>query len=537
MKFFIYSRKSVFTGKGESIENQIEMCRQYILTKFPDAAERDITVYEDEGFSAKNIQRPQFQQMLKDLRVDKPDYVVCYRLDRVSRSVSDFSLLIEELNRRGISFICMKEEFDTSKPMGKAMMYIASVFAQLERETIAERVRDNMLMLARTGRWLGGTTPTGYTSEKHVELFLDGKRKISCKLKENPEELRVVDKIFDSYLELHSLSGVCNRLTAHGIKTRSGSPYSPSGVKEILQNPVYCTADEAAFDFFTARHADVCFERKGGKGCGLLAYNKRDYTKKQAPRRPIDKWIVAAGLHRGRIPGRQWVSVQQILESNRPAVHTPPSVHSRYSLLSGLIVCGECGSRMFAKHRSLPSEDHTEGFDYVCSLKLHGGKSRCCGQNICGQQADSMLWDSLINEVKGDAGIVPLLEKVKRSLSKAEAVDPLEKIQSDRKRCGTEMDRLIRTLALQAPGSTLARRIEGRLHELEQELSKLDKAHQQLKENRWPDSCGPAKFSETLSSLGNLSAELTLPEKQAFVRLVVRKILWKEGTFTVFFNC
>ena len=226
MKFFIYSRKSVFTGKGESIENQIEMCRQYILTKFPDTAERDITIYEDEGFSAKNIQRPQFQQMLKDLRVDKPDYVVCYRLDRVSRSVSDFSLLIEELNRRGISFICMKEEFDTSKPMGKAMMYIASVFAQLERETIAERVRDNMLMLARTGRWLGGTTPTGYTSEKHVELFLDGKRKISCKLKENPEELRVVDKIFDSYLELHSLSGVCNRLTAHGIKTRSGSPYS-----------------------------------------------------------------------------------------------------------------------------------------------------------------------------------------------------------------------------------------------------------------------------------------------------------------------
>ena len=148
-----------------------------------------------------------------------------------------------------------------------------------------------------------------------------------------------------------------------------------------------------------------------------------------------------------------------------------------------------------------------------------------------------MLWDSLINEVKGDAGIVPLLEKVKRSLSKTEAVDPLEKIQSGRKRCGMEMDRLIRTLALQAPGSTLARRIEGRLHELEQELSKLDKAHRQLKENQWPDSCSPAKFSETLSSLRNLSAELTLPEKQAFVRLVVRKVLWKEGTFTVFFNC
>ncbi len=102
----------------------------------------------------------------------KPDYLVCYRLDRISRNVSDFSALIEELNDRNISFVCIKEEFDTSKPMGKAMMYIASVFAQLERETIAERVRDNMLMLARTGRWLGGTPPLGYTSEKMQESAL-----------------------------------------------------------------------------------------------------------------------------------------------------------------------------------------------------------------------------------------------------------------------------------------------------------------------------------------------------------------------------
>ena len=137
MQFFIYSRKSVYTGKGESIENQIEMCRQYIHAKFSEACDSDIVVYEDEGFSAKNTDRPQFQQMLRDIPRKKPDFVVCYRLDRISRNVSDFSALIEDLNDRSISFVCIKEEFDTSKPMGKAMMYIASVFAQLERETIA----------------------------------------------------------------------------------------------------------------------------------------------------------------------------------------------------------------------------------------------------------------------------------------------------------------------------------------------------------------------------------------------------------------
>ena len=84
--------------------------------------------------------------------------IIVYRLDRISRNVSDFSGLIEELARLDISFISIKEQFDTSTPMGRAMMYIASVFSQLERETIAERIRDNMHELAKTGRWLGGTT-------------------------------------------------------------------------------------------------------------------------------------------------------------------------------------------------------------------------------------------------------------------------------------------------------------------------------------------------------------------------------------------
>ncbi|MFR3755417.1 MAG: recombinase family protein [Enterocloster sp.] len=202
MRIYIYSRKSVYTGKGESVENQIEMCREYISAKIPESDKAEIVVYEDEGFSAKNTNRPQFQKMLRDIKLNKPEYVVCYRLDRISRNVSDFSSLIEDLNSYNISFVCIKEEFDTSKPMGKAMMYIASVFAQLERETIAERVRDNMLMLARTGRWLGGTTPTGFTSEKIQEIIIDGKIKTSCKLKDNPEELKTIDCILEKFLEL-----------------------------------------------------------------------------------------------------------------------------------------------------------------------------------------------------------------------------------------------------------------------------------------------------------------------------------------------
>ena len=107
------------------------------------------------------------------------------------------------------------------------------------RETIAERVRDNMLMLARTGRWLGGTTPLGYTSEKMQEVVIDGRMKTSCRLREQPEELRIVDLIFEKYLELHSISGVSKYLAGQGIRSRKGKSYSLEGIKQILQNPVY----------------------------------------------------------------------------------------------------------------------------------------------------------------------------------------------------------------------------------------------------------------------------------------------------------
>ena len=158
-KIAIYSRKSKFTGKGESIGNQIELCREYIRANHGQADADAAAVYEDEGFSGGNLERPAFKRMLRAARERKFKAVVVYRLDRISRNISDFSGLIEELSRLDIAFVSIKEQFDTGTPMGRAMMYIASVFSQLERETIAERIRDNMHELATTARWLGGTTP------------------------------------------------------------------------------------------------------------------------------------------------------------------------------------------------------------------------------------------------------------------------------------------------------------------------------------------------------------------------------------------
>lgn len=539
MQFFIYSRKSVYTGKGESIENQIEMCKQYIHSKFSDVADTDITVYEDEGFSAKNTDRPQFQQMLRDIKLKKPDFVVCYRLDRISRNVSDFSSLIEDLNDRSISFVCIKEEFDTSKPMGKAMMYIASVFAQLERETIAERVRDNMLMLARTGRWLGGTTPTGYTSEKQQEIIIDGKVKTSCKLKDNPDELRAVDMIFEKFLELRSVSGVSKYLIKQGIKSRSGKYYSLPGIKEILQNPVYCVADKDALDYFTAQNSDVCFEEKDcSEKYGLLAYNKRDYKKKHAPRQSMDKWIIAIGKHKGRVSGKKWVAVQNIIEDNIPTGKKPAKMHNDYSLLSGLIYCEKCGSRLFAKSRS--GKGATPGlFDYVCSSKLRGGTELCDCQNIGGQQADDMVCDYLMKYTDESSSIYKLLEKLKHDLQGQKQESPLESIEARISKCNEEMDNLVNTLSQGNLGSAFIQRVNARINELDQELSDLTKERERLQKdvNLIADKeIQVDMLAAALGSLKNNFPILSVYEKRTLIKLLVQKIVWDGRDLHIFMD-
>ena len=113
----IYSRKSKFTGKGESIGNQVELCREYIRIHYGEGALKNIAVYEDEGFSGGNLNRPDFKRMMDDAKNHRFRAIIVYRLDRISRNISDFAGLIESLSRMDIAFVSIKEQFDTASPM------------------------------------------------------------------------------------------------------------------------------------------------------------------------------------------------------------------------------------------------------------------------------------------------------------------------------------------------------------------------------------------------------------------------------------
>ena len=228
--YIIYSRKSKFTGRGESIENQIDMCKNYLLSKYGNILEK-IVIFQDEGFTGYNTNRPQFQEMMKVIRNKKVRCVIVYRLDRISRNVADFCHLKEVFSKYNVSFISVTENFDTTTPMGVAMLMISSVFAQLERDTIAERIRDNMYELAKSGRWLGGTTPLGFKSKRVDSIDLDGKKRSLYKLESVDDEVEKVKVIWDKMSELKGLSKLESCLLEMGFKTRNNNSFTRFSLK------------------------------------------------------------------------------------------------------------------------------------------------------------------------------------------------------------------------------------------------------------------------------------------------------------------
>ena len=148
IRIAVYSRKSKYSDKGDSVGNQIEIAMKYIEEHYPsNQYETEVNIFEDDGFSGGNIDRPKFKQFLIEEDRKPFNVLICYRLDRISRNIADFSNLMNHITELGTSFVSIKEQFDTKTPMGRAMMYIASVFAQLEREVIAERIRDRINLI------------------------------------------------------------------------------------------------------------------------------------------------------------------------------------------------------------------------------------------------------------------------------------------------------------------------------------------------------------------------------------------------------
>lgn len=538
VRIAIYSRKSKYSDKGDSCKNQIELAMEYIKNHYPSNEYNvEVILYEDEGFSGGNIERPEFQKMLKEENINPFDVLICYRLDRISRNIADFSNIMNELTRLHTDFVSIKEQFDTRTPMGRAMMYIASVFAQLEREVIAERIRDNMIELAKTGRWLGGETPTGFNSERYdlINIYeknndntLERKSKKACKLVENENERKVIETIFKKYLEIKSLNGTESYLIQHNILSRKGVYFATGRIRTILTSLVYATYDEDMEKYLKSKGITIFVddERKGKYGrYGLIAYNKQDGHRNC---NDMSEWIVAVGLHPGYIKGADWIKIQQLIEKNTSRRYSAKSKNE--ALFSGIVKCSQCGSYMRPKMTgNQPKDAEQKRFYYTCELKERSRGTRCQGANIVGLTMDSLVIEKLREVFVPSSEVYKELKNISIKKQNNDIKEELQGLYKTLNKNKEEIKRIIEKLkyidndVVEFVNEEL-RKKKKENEEVQNKIDILENGNKEQKDKKKLESKGAKLILDIVDNCFNLFEDLDIKTKKDILKILIQDI-------------
>lgn len=360
----IYPRKSVYRDNSDSVQVQIQLCKDYADVIYK-GQEIEYRIYDkDEGFSGKNTNRPSFQELMEDVRSGLLNVVMVYKLDRISRNVQEFSAMYDVFQRHNVAFLSVKESFDTSTPMGRTVMYILAAFAQLERENTSERVSDNMHALGASGKWTGGRLPTGMTST-HRQM---GDKQHSFLLVDK-NTIWLVKLLYELILSGYTITRIERHCRDHGIHSQNGKFLNTSQIHGILTNPVYCQNSMEAYYYFKDLGCSLPDESLFDGQKGLIGYGKTRTGITGQPKQTASEWSIAVGIHEPVIPASDWIAAQKRLGINkmyRTAKHEA-------GLLKGILRCS-CGARMDIRTYQ---KNNIQFSYYYCSNMARQGKNKC----------------------------------------------------------------------------------------------------------------------------------------------------------------
>ena len=266
-------------------------------------------IFEDDGYSAKNTDRPHFQDMMNRVRAGEFSHIIVWKVDRISRNLLDFAAMYEELKDHRVTFISMNEQFDTSTAIGEAMLKIILIFAELERNMTSERVTGIMLDRAENGLWNGARMPIGFRWNDETKYP-----------EPDPEEVKIVQFIFDEYEKTRSALQVTRYLNNNHVKSKRGGMWSSKLVHDIIRNPFYI---------------------------GTYRYNLRESGR--GPLKPESEWIIRENNHPAIIDKEQFDRCNRIMDENgtsRDVSEIRETVHTH--VFAGKIICAVCGSGMIA---------------------------------------------------------------------------------------------------------------------------------------------------------------------------------------------
>lgn len=520
MRIFCYGRKSVYSDTSDSVDNQARMCREYCDTRLQVDS---WTVFTDEDFSGSNTSRPGLQRMLRLIKTGQADALIVYQLDRLSRSVRDFSAIYAELEEHGVQFISLKEQIDTTTPIGRAMMYVTVVFAQMERETIAQRVRDNLLGLAKKGWWVGGRAPVGFRSRRVTDAA--GRRHVV--LEPDPDAAAYVRGLYDAYRDAgYILSQVEQRFKRARIRTKAGTFFSSTQIYQILHNPVYATADQETYDWFAALGCQMVDDRSSWDGTrGVLSYGRTTERSGTHELTEPSEWLIRTGHHAPIIPSDLWLDAQRHFGRAKFEKETKYPV----ALLKGVARC-RCGAalRISHKHYTDKAGSHTHAEYYVCTRRSRMGSEYCTLPQIRRDLLDDAVLARL-REIEADPAMIRAYaaEPVVR-----EPGPDLDKLRREASAVKDKIRRLTDQLEDLA-GSPAARHVIARIEELDGQLRELERqqvdADARMRERKAEEKTLEEKAGEIAELVRGLD-RFTPEERNRILRDIVRSCTWDGET-------
>lgn len=265
----IYTRKSSEEGlelEFNSLQAQREACEAYIKSQKHENWQLLPTEYNDGGYSGGNINRPALKQLLSDIEADKVDIIVVYKIDRLTRSLMDFSKIVEILDKHNASFVSITQHFNTTTSMGRLTLNMLLSFAQFEREVTGERIRDKITASKKKGMWMGGKPPLGYI-RKEKKIYPD---------EENAYKIKI---IFEKYIELRSTIKLKEYLLDNRISSQNNKALSIGNLDRILKNKAYIGLVGHKGVWYKGEHNGIISEELYNKAQDIMESNRNIHNK------------------------------------------------------------------------------------------------------------------------------------------------------------------------------------------------------------------------------------------------------------------
>ena len=382
MAIALYARKSVERENSISCETQMEYCRSVLR---PHERDETILTFVDNGFSGGNLNRDGFQKMMGLVRQGKIRKVVVYKLDRISRSLSDFVNILQEFKEHKVEFVSSQESFDTASPYGEMIVKLLMVFAEFERTSAISRVTQAYAHRSEMGFYMGGRQPYGFELAPTVIHNIRTK-----KLNPIPAQAEQVRYIFEVYAqEQVSLRRLLDRLKAEGREPLNGSHWTTAKLSTLLRNPIYVKADSDIYDYFERHGVQMITDVNLFTGaCGAQLYGR---TKHRANHADWSHMKLVLLTHAGLVDSNIWLKCQRKLEKNRQITN---SCSNPTSWLAGKVVCEKCGHTMTTIKGNAGKSGEVRRY-FNCTGKSH--KKICTGPkvSIYAEDLENMVYDCI----------------------------------------------------------------------------------------------------------------------------------------------